>query len=85
MPLQVKCCLFIFEDRKIEKKTLRGFQDAKRLFDRKHFFDLFEGETVIEIFPKSWKRSFDGSVEIPSKVRSSKVCVKSETKNIFST
>ena len=58
------------------KKTFKGFEDAKRLLDSKEKFGVLEGETTINLFPMSWKRSFDGGVEIPLTVRNCKDCLK---------
>ena len=43
---KVKYCLSINENGVTEKKTFKVFQDAKRLLDRKKFFDLLQGETI---------------------------------------
>ena len=76
----MKYCLAIIEyGSKEERKTFTGFEDAKKALDRKEYFDLSEREAISGTFPIGWKESFDGSVEILSKDRNCKNCLKSET------
>ena len=63
-----------------EKKTFKSFQAEDRLLEPKQYFDLLDGDTICRIFPIIWKRSCDGGIEIPSKVRNCEYCLKSETK-----
>ena len=58
-----------------EKKTFKGFQGADMKSERKKSFDLLEGETIKGSFPFSWKKGFDGGIEIHSNVRNCKVCL----------
>ena len=65
---KVNFCPTINEYGKIEKRHLKGFQDADRLLQRKKYFPII------------WKSSFDVGDEIRSKVRNCKDCLKSENK-----
>ena len=47
---------------------------------RRQYFDLIEDRTFGANFPKSWKSSSDGGLEIPSITRKCKDCLKADTK-----
>ena len=53
----------------MENKKSESFQDAKRLLDRKQYFDLLEGETISGNFRRNWKRKVNGGVEIPKSLK----------------
>ena len=57
-----------------EHKTFKGFNDSKRLSDRSQYFKMIEGEKVSALLPKSWKKSFDSGIFIPTKMRFCNEC-----------
>ena len=67
---KIKDCLTI-DDYGIvqERKTFKGFNDTKRLLDRSQFFKMIEGKKVSALLPKSWKKSFDHGIIIPTRMR----------------
>ena len=52
-----------------EHKTFKRFNDSKRFLDRSQYFKMIEGEKISGLLPKSWKKSFDSGINIPTKVR----------------
>ena len=67
---KIKYCLKIDDYGIIqEHKTFKGFNDSKRLLDRSHYFKMIEGEKISALLPKSWKKSFDSVIIIPTKMR----------------
>ena len=68
-----------------EHKTFKGFNDSKRLLDRSQYFKMIEGKKISAMLPKSWKKSFDSGIIIPTKKRfcnecnDNKKCVKCNT------
>ena len=52
-----------------EQKTLKGFNDSKRLLDRSQYFKMIEGKKKSAMLPKSWKKSFNSGIIIPTKMR----------------
>ena len=67
---KIKYCLTIDEFGVIkEHKTFKGFNDSKRLLDQSQYFKMIEGEKISAILPRSWKKSFDGGIIIPTKMR----------------
>ena len=52
-----------------EHKTFKGFNDSKRLLDRSQNFKMIEGKKLSAMLPKSWKKSFDSGIFIPTKIR----------------
>ena len=52
-----------------EHKTFKGFNDNKMLLDRSQYLKMTEGKKVSALLPKSWKKSFDSGIIIPTKVR----------------
>ena len=80
---KIKYCLTIDEYGIIqEHKTFKGFNDSKRLLDRSQYFKMIEGKKISAMLPKSWKKSFDSGIIIPTKMRfcnecdDNKMCVK---------
>ena len=80
---KIKYCLTIDEYGNIqEHKTFKGFNDSKRLLDRSQCFEMIEGKKISAMLPKSWKKSFDSGIIIPTKMRfcnecnDNKMCVK---------
>ena len=49
--------------------TFKGFNDSKRLIDRPQFFDLLDGKKITAMLPRSWKKSLNNGVIIPTKMR----------------
>ena len=80
---KIKYCLTIDEFGIIkEHKTFKGFNDSKQLLDRSQYFKMIEGEKISAMLPRSWKKSFDSGIIIPTKMRfcnecnDNKTCVK---------
>ena len=80
---KIKYCLTIDEYGIIqEHKTFKGFNDSKRLLDRSQYFKMIEGKKISAMLPRSWKKSFDNGIIIPTKMRfcnecnDNKMCVK---------
>ena len=57
-----------------EHKTFKGFNDSKRLLDRSQYFKMIEGDKISAMLPRSWKKSFDGGIIIPTKLRFCNEC-----------
>ena len=57
-----------------EHKTFKGFNDSKRLLDRSQYFKMKEGKKISALLPKSWKKSFDSWIIIPTKMRFCNEC-----------
>ena len=64
-----------------EHKTFKGFNDSKRLLDRSQYFNMKEGEKISAMLPRSWKKSFDNGIMIPSKMRFCNECNDKKTCN----
>ena len=54
--------------------TFKGFNDSKRLLDRSQYFDMLKGEKISAMLPRSWKKSFNNGVIIPTKMRQCNAC-----------
>ena len=52
----------------------KGFNDSKRLLDRSQYFDMLDGKKITAVLPRSWKKSFDNGVIIPTKMRQCNAC-----------
>ena len=81
---KIKYCLTIDDYGIIkEHKTFKGFNDSKRLLNRSQYFKFIEGEKISAKLPRSWKKSFDSGIIIPTKMRfcnecnDNKTCIKS--------
>ena len=72
---KIKYCLTI-DDCGIlqEHKTFKGFNDSKRLLDRSQYFKMIESEKILAILPRSWKKSCDSGIIIPTKMRFCNEC-----------
>ena len=57
-----------------EHKTFKGFNDSKRLLDRSQDLKMIEGEKISAMLPRSWKKSSDRRIIIPTKMRFCKEC-----------
>ena len=55
-------------------QSFKGFNDSKRLLDRSQYFKMMEGKKVSALLPKSWKKSFDSGINIPTKKRFCNEC-----------
>ena len=83
LALKIKYCLTI-DDYDIiqEHKTFKGFNDSKRLLNRSQYFNMKEGKKISAMLPRSWKKSFDSGIMIPTKTRfcnecnDNKMCIK---------
>ena len=53
--------------------TFKGF-NSKRLLDRSQYFDMLKGKKITAMLPRSWKKSFDNGVIIPTKMRQCIAC-----------
>ena len=72
---KIKYCLTIDEYGIIQQhKTFKGFKDIKRLLDRSQYFKMIEGEKISDMLPKSWEKSFDSGIVIPTKTRFCNEC-----------
>ena len=49
--------------------TFKGFTDSKRLLDRSQYFSMLEGKKISAMLPRSWKKSFNNGIIIPTKTR----------------
>ena len=54
--------------------TFKGFNDSKRLLDRSQNFDMLHGKKISAMIPRSWKKSFNNGVIIPTKMRQCNEC-----------
>ena len=54
--------------------TFKGFNDSKRLSDRSQYFDMLDGKKITAMLPRSWKKSFNNAVIIPTKMRQCNAC-----------
>ena len=54
--------------------TFKGFNDSKRLLDRSQYFDMWEVKKITAMLPRSWKKSFNNGVIIPTKMRQCNAC-----------
>ena len=54
--------------------TFKGFNDSKRLLDRSQYFDMLHGKKITAMLPRSWKKSFNNGVIIPTKMRQCNDC-----------
>ena len=57
-----------------EHKTFKGFNNSKRLLDRSQYFKMIDGEKISAMLPRSWKKSFDSGIIIPTKMRFCNEC-----------
>ena len=72
---KIKYCLSIDKYGIIQKhKTFKGFNDSKRLLDRSQNFKKLEGKEISALLPKSWKKSFDSGMILPTKTRFRSEC-----------
>ena len=54
--------------------TFKGFHDSKRLLDRSQYSHMLKGKKVTAMFPRSWKKSFNNGIVIPTKMRQCNKC-----------
>ena len=54
--------------------TFKGFNDSKRLLDRSQFFDTLDEKKISAMLPRSWKKSFNDGIVIPTKMRQCNGC-----------
>ena len=54
--------------------TFKGLNDSKRLLDRSQYFNMLKGKKITAILPRSWKKSFENGVIIPTKMRQCNSC-----------
>ena len=74
---KIKYCLTINDYGVIdEHKTFKGFSNVSNNFDRKEYFQMFEGDKLIAKVPLSWKKSINQGVTIPYKVTNCNKCAK---------
>ena len=72
---KIKYCLTINELGVIEQHmTFKGFNDKKRLLDRSRYFITLEGKKITAMLPRSWKKSFNNGIIIPTKMRRCDIC-----------
>ena len=72
---KIKNCLTINDYGFIqEHKTFKGFNNTKRLLDRSQYNKMIEGKKISAFLPKSWKKSFNSGIIIPTKTRFCNEC-----------
>ena len=49
--------------------TFEGFNDGKCPLSRCHFFEMLGGTNLSAMLPKSWKKSFNNGILIPTRMR----------------
>ena len=54
--------------------TFKVFNDSKRLLDRSQYFNMLEGKKISAMLPRSWKKSFNNEIIIPTKMRRCNEC-----------
>ena len=54
--------------------TFQGLNDSKRLLDRSQNSDMLEGKQISAMLPRSWKKSIDNGIMIPTKMRRCNEC-----------
>ena len=54
--------------------TLKGFNDSKRLLDRSQSFDMLDVKKITAMLPRSWKKSFNNGIVIPTEMRHCNGC-----------
>ena len=52
-----------------EHKPFKGFNDRERLLNRSQYFNMKEGKKLSAMLPRSWKKTFDSGIIIPTKMR----------------
>ena len=57
-----------------QQMTFKGINDSKRLLDRSQYFDRLDGKKITAMLPRSWKKSFNSGVIIPTKMRQCNAC-----------
>ena len=77
-PNKKKYCLIINELGIIQQHmTFKGFNDSKRLLDRSQYFIMLEGKKITTMLPRSWKKSFNNGIVIPTEMRRCNDCTES--------
>ena len=72
---KIKYCLTIDDYGIIqEHKSFKGFNDRERLLDRSQYFNMKVSKNISAMLPKSWKKSFDSGIIIPTKMRFCNEC-----------
>ena len=72
---KLKYCLIINDLGIIEQHmTFKGLNDSKRLLDRSQYFGMLNGKKITAMLPRSWKKSFNNGVIIPTKMRQCNSC-----------
>ena len=54
--------------------TFKGFNDSKRLLDRSQYFDMLEGKKLSAMLARSWKKSFNNGIMVPTNMRQCNEC-----------
>ena len=54
--------------------TFKCFNDSKRLLDRSRYFNMLEGKKIPAMPPRSWKKSINNGIIIPTKMRRCDIC-----------
>ena len=72
---KIKYCLTLNELGIIEQHmTFKGFNDSKRLLERSQYFNMLEGKKITAMLPRSWRKSFNNGIIIPTKMRRCDIC-----------
>ena len=71
----IKYCLTINQFGVIQQQMIfKGFIDSRKLLDRSQYFDMLEGKKISAMLPKSWKKSFNHGIIIPTTMRGGDKC-----------
>ena len=73
---KIKYCLTINELSNIEPHmTFKGFNDCNWLLNRSQYFDMLDGKKISPMLPRSWKKSSNNGMVIPTKMRHCNACI----------
>ena len=56
------------------KKNFQGFNNSKRLLDHFQYFKMIEGKKISAMLSKSWKKSCNSGIIIPTEMRCCNEC-----------
>ena len=74
---KIKSCSTIIDCGIIEvHKFFKSFNDSKILPDCSQVFKMIECEKISAMLPKSWKKSFNNAIILPTKMRHCNACGK---------
>ena len=59
--------------------AFKNVNDSKRVLDCSHFCKMIEGKIISAMIPKTWKKSLNGGVVKPTKLRFCNECTDKRT------